>query len=97
MKEGMVDIRPKFFEDESGRVDTDIDTPLLCGVSEGSLACRIVQVGDTRGCARANNFAAVEGCGSGIEACDDDAAERIAGAFKKLRLCPTCNTGCLRV
>ena len=82
----MVDIRPELSEREGRGVDTYIKSPFLSGVPEGALACRIVQVGDAGGCASSDDFAAVEGCSSGIGPRDDSATEGITRSFEKTAL-----------
>ena len=81
VEEGVVDVGPEFFDDEGERVDADVRAPLGAEVSDRALAAGVVSGGDRAGCARAEDFADVEGFIAGIVPGDDDAGDGIPGAL----------------
>jgi len=83
VEEGVVDVRPKLFDDEGEGVDADIQAPLIAGVAKGAFAGGVVEAGEPGRGSGADDFAGVEDFLAGVRAGDDDAGESVAGALEE--------------
>ena len=77
----MVDVGPELFKEEGAGIDADVQAPSAGRVRECSFSRRVVEVGDSGCCSRADDLAGVEGVVACIVAGYDGATKGVAGAL----------------
>ena len=77
----MVHVGPELMKEEGGGVDAYVLSPFFCGVAEGSLALRIVEVRDAGCSTSTDDFTNVKSVVTFIVAGDDCAAQGVASAL----------------
>src|SRR5216684_2355202 len=80
-KHAMSDIRPEFLQHIEYAVEADLRCPFLAGFRPCALRTRIVEIGNTRCCAVANNLGEVESFATRVGASHEESADRIACTF----------------
>src|SRR5580658_10688559 len=76
-----VDVGPELSEHKDACIDANVEAPLASGVSQAPRCRGVIEIGDSRGCARAHHLTDVESFLSGICSGDDCAAQSVAGAL----------------
>lgn len=83
VEEAVVDVGPELSQYKGGGVEADIQRPVIGGVGEGALWCRVVEIRDACGGSGADDFADIEGLFAGVGTRNDGATEGVSCAFEE--------------